>query len=100
MHWAFALASGAAYFALLLLLFRGAAAWSRRLFFTALLMGTGGIVLLLAFQSIADSTRGRWMVGGGLVTLLFYVLKFIAYSYQAALDPRSNVLLSFIGFTC
>ena len=34
------------------------------------------------------------------MTLLFYVLKFIGFSYRSALDPENGILLSFVGFTC
>ena len=99
-HWAFAAASAGAYFALLFLLFPGAAAWRKRLFYTAMLMGTLGIFLLLGFQQIARATQGVLVVRGGLFALIFYIVKFIGYSYRAALDPNSNIVLSFGGFTC
>ena len=37
--------------------------------------------------------------GPGRKGLLFYVVKFIGFSYRCAEDPSNGFLLSFIGFT-
>jgi RsiW-degrading membrane proteinase PrsW (M82 family) len=47
----------------------------------------------------AAATEGVWPRGFSIVTILFYIVKFIGYSYAAALDPRSGFLLSCMGFT-
>ena len=57
-------------------------------------------MLLLLFQWVAMFTQGFWVRGRGIVTLVFYVVKFIGYSYRAALDPENGFILSFVGFTC
>jgi len=54
----------------------------------------------LAFQWMAAITQGVWVTGHGIIVVLFYIVKFIGYSYSAASDPDSNFLLSFLGFTC
>jgi RsiW-degrading membrane proteinase PrsW (M82 family) len=61
--------------------------------------GTVGIVLLLAFQMAAAVTQGVWLKGFSIVTAIFYIVKFIGFSYAAALDPKSGFLLSCMGFT-
>ncbi len=100
MHYAFALASAAAYFVLMLLLFPQAIAVARRLWLTGALMGVVGVAILCAFQSMAASTQGRWVAGSMVFMIIFYVVKFLGYCYQAAVDPRSNLVLSFVAFTC
>ena len=55
--------------------------------------------MLLAVQFLAALTQGIWIRGGGLLTLVFYILKFIGFSYRSALDPDSNFFVSFLGFT-
>ena len=62
--------------------------------------GTLGILLLLGFQFMAGATQGVWLRGRSVIVLLFYIAKFIGWSYASASDPDSNFLLSFIGFTC
>jgi RsiW-degrading membrane proteinase PrsW (M82 family) len=49
---------------------------------------------------VAEFTQGFWLRGRGIITLIFYILKFIGFSYRSALDPDSNFFLSFMGFTC
>jgi len=56
-------------------------------------------VMLLIIQVIAIHLAGYWRIGFSVVTLVFYVLKFIGFSYQCALDPSSPFVVSFFGFT-
>ncbi|MFL5241331.1 MAG: PrsW family glutamic-type intramembrane protease [Gemmataceae bacterium] len=39
------------------------------------------------------------MSGRSIIVLIFYIVKFIGFSYRAALDPDNGFLLSFLGFT-
>jgi RsiW-degrading membrane proteinase PrsW (M82 family) len=50
-------------------------------------------------QWIAEATYGRIIVGRSIIVLLFYIVKFIGFSYRAAMDPDNGFLLSFFGFT-
>lgn len=50
-------------------------------------------------QWIAEFTQGMVLVGLGPKVIVFYVLKFIGYSYRAALDPENAFVLSLLGFT-
>jgi RsiW-degrading membrane proteinase PrsW (M82 family) len=61
--------------------------------------GTIGIVLLLAVQFLADFSLLLWFRGGGVLTIIMLILKFIGFSYRAAMDPNTNFMLSFLGFT-
>ena len=60
---------------------------------------TVGIISLIAFQFIAEITQGVWVTGRGVLVLLFYIVKFIGFSYHAALDDSYGFWASFFGFT-
>jgi RsiW-degrading membrane proteinase PrsW (M82 family) len=60
---------------------------------------TVGVGFLLVVQGIASWTEGRIVVGRSVLVLIFYIFKFIAFSYSAASDPENGFLLSFVGFT-
>jgi len=98
-HWAFAPAAGAVFFVLVLLSFPRGSASVARLAGVGLFTATAGIALLAVVQIIARWTEGRYMIGGGVITILFWIAKFIGFSYRAALDPNSSFWLSYFGFT-
>jgi RsiW-degrading membrane proteinase PrsW (M82 family) len=100
LHWGFALASGAGFFGFVLIAFPRGPDGVREIFLTGLFTATLGIVFLFLVQFAAEWTQGFWMHGRSIVVLIFYILKFIGWSYRSALDPGSNFFLSFIGFTC
>jgi RsiW-degrading membrane proteinase PrsW (M82 family) len=81
------------------LLATGGAAKPLHLLAVGLFTATVGILFLLIVQAIADWTQGRAMVGWGVVTLLFWILKLIGLSYRAAVDPDIGFVPSFLGFT-
>ena len=58
-----------------------------------------GVLLLIGFQYAAEWTQGQIMIGFGIRTLIFYIVKFIGFSYNCANDPRNGFLLSFFGYT-
>jgi RsiW-degrading membrane proteinase PrsW (M82 family) len=60
---------------------------------------TAGIAFLFLVQALASYTEGRVMIGGGILMIVFAVLKFIAFSYGAAANPEYGFFLSFLGFT-
>jgi RsiW-degrading membrane proteinase PrsW (M82 family) len=64
-----------------------------------LFTATVGIGLLLLVQVIASATTGRIVVGNIIVMIIFAIFRFIAFSYNAAMDPDNGFLLSFFGFT-
>jgi RsiW-degrading membrane proteinase PrsW (M82 family) len=98
-HWGFAALSALGFFSLLMFCFPGTSAKPKNLLLTALFTATLGIVFLLAIQWIAAFTQGYWVRGRGIAVLIFYILKFIGFSYNAALRPDTGFLLSFLGFT-
>jgi RsiW-degrading membrane proteinase PrsW (M82 family) len=99
-HWIYALLAALGFFGIIFVLFdRGHARW-KHLPLVGLFTSTAGIIFLLVVQQIAQFTEGVWMRGSGIVTLLFYVLKFIGFSYRSALDADTGFFLSFLGFTC
>jgi RsiW-degrading membrane proteinase PrsW (M82 family) len=64
------------------------------LLFTA----TIGMLFLFLVQWVADWTRGYLLVGGGVAAIAFYLAKFVAFSYDAAMG-HTGLLLSLFGFT-
>jgi RsiW-degrading membrane proteinase PrsW (M82 family) len=99
-HWAYAAASACVFWCLVVLIFPRRATNPKDLLLIGLFTGTVGIFFLLAVQFVAYFTQGIWLTGGGALTLVFYILKFIGFSYRSALDPDSNFVVSFLGFTC
>jgi RsiW-degrading membrane proteinase PrsW (M82 family) len=99
MHWAYGAAAAVYMLTAVLLLFERRRARVHHLALTALFTGTAGILLLLGLQLLAESAQRTWMSGGGVVTLLFYIVKFIGFSYRAALDPDNGFAESLFGFT-
>jgi RsiW-degrading membrane proteinase PrsW (M82 family) len=95
-HWVYALVALWAYWGLLVLVWREPTATPLRLLLTGLFTGTVGIVILLAFQLAAMITQAGAAGSGNSLFLMLYV---IGYSYWCALDPDTNWLLSFLGFT-
>jgi hypothetical protein len=99
MHWLFALISAAAFLGLGLLMFPGQAGPPKRLLAVGAFTGTIGIMFLLGVQWVAFQSQGIWLRGTGVIVLIFYIVKFIGFSYQAALGDTGFVL-SFLGFIC
>lgn len=100
LHWLFAALSAAFFLGLFMLRWPQAEAGPARLIGTGLLTGTVGIMLLLAFQFIAVWTMGFNVRGRSILVLLFYLIKFIGFSYRCAIDANTGFGLSFMGFTC
>jgi RsiW-degrading membrane proteinase PrsW (M82 family) len=99
MHWLYALLSVVGFLTLLTLMFPNAGVSPQRLFVTGLVTGTIGILLLLAFQWVAGFTQGFNLRGRSIIVVLFYIVKFIGFSYRCALEEGSGFALSFMGFT-
>src|SRR5262249_26970493 len=98
MHWAFALGAAVLFMAFALLLAGNNAAEPVHLLGTGLFTATVGIVFLLIVQTLAAWSQGVWLAGGNIVVLIvFYVVKLIGFSYQAAADPENGLVLSFLG---
>jgi RsiW-degrading membrane proteinase PrsW (M82 family) len=99
-HWLYAAISAGAFFGLMLLCFDLGRAKVWQLAIVAAATATVGIMFLFMVQWIAAFTEGRLLIGRNLIVMLiFYVAKFIAFSYSAALDPAYGFWMSFFGFT-
>jgi RsiW-degrading membrane proteinase PrsW (M82 family) len=100
-HWVFAGISAALFLTLMMFLFRPGSARPKSLLLTGLFTGTVGILLLIAFQYIASFAlaTGFRNIPHGKGAILFLIVKFIGFSYQAAENPENGFLLSCLGFT-
>jgi RsiW-degrading membrane proteinase PrsW (M82 family) len=99
MHWVLALGSAGMFFVLLLGLFPSARLNRLALGGVGLLTATVGVLLLIGFQYAAEWTQGHNLIGRSIIVLIFYIVKFIGFSYSCANDPRNGFLLSFFGYT-
>jgi RsiW-degrading membrane proteinase PrsW (M82 family) len=99
LHWVFAAGSVVLFLTVLMLLFSPGSAPAKSLLLTGVFTGTVGIVLLIGFQLVAGWTDGVWVRGRGIIVLLFYIVKFIGFSYYAADDPSNGFAASFFGYT-
>ncbi|MBI3857395.1 MAG: PrsW family intramembrane metalloprotease, partial [Planctomycetes bacterium] len=98
-HWLYAALSAGAFWGLILLLYPLGRASSKEIWAAGLFVGTVGILLLLGLQYVASWTQGTWIRGRSIIVIIFYIVKFIGFSYRAALDPTNNFFLSMLGFT-
>ncbi len=99
-HWTYGLVAAVAFFAAVLLLFGPGKADFMHGLWVALFTATAGVGMLIGLQFVAFLTQGFWLIGRGPLVIIFYIIKFIGFSYRAALDPEYGFLLSFLGFTC
>jgi RsiW-degrading membrane proteinase PrsW (M82 family)/DNA-directed RNA polymerase subunit RPC12/RpoP len=98
-HWGFALAAAGLFLGFLLFLAADGSAEARHLLLIGIFTATGGILILLLFQVLASWSQGVWLRGGGVITILFYIVKLIGFSYRAAMEHDNGFFLSFLGFT-
>jgi RsiW-degrading membrane proteinase PrsW (M82 family) len=98
-HWLMAAAAALIYLAFFMFLAADGVANPIHVLLVGLFTATIGVGFLLLVQQIAAATAGAMLIGRGVGTLIFLVLKLIAYSYTAANDPNNGFFLSFIGFT-
>jgi RsiW-degrading membrane proteinase PrsW (M82 family) len=99
-HWLYGVLAAGTSWALIVALFPRERKTPVHLLLIGLFTGTIGIILLLGCQYLAGATQGVWLRGRSIILVLFYIAKFIGFSYASANDPDSNFLLSFVGFTC
>ena len=98
-HWGFAAGSAVLFMAFFLLPSSRETAKPLQLLAFGFFTATIGIFLLLLLQLIASFSQGIWPRGGGILTLILYLVKLIGFCYQAAMDSENGFVLSFIGFT-
>jgi RsiW-degrading membrane proteinase PrsW (M82 family) len=98
-HWGMALVATILFLVFFMFLASDGSAEPMHVLAVGLFTAVFGVGFLLLLQTIASFTEGRIMVGGSVLTLVFYILKFIAFSYSAASDPENGFVLSFLGYT-
>jgi RsiW-degrading membrane proteinase PrsW (M82 family) len=98
-HWLFAILSAGVFWGFLMLVYPLGNASPHGLWGVGLFTGTLGILLLLGLQIAASATQGMMITGRSILVIIFYIIKFIGFSYRAALDPENGFLLSMLGFT-
>lgn len=99
-HWVYALFATVGFLVLMNAMRHQTTVTPWGLLLTGVLTGTVGILMLLIFQVIAEVSLYIRVWGGGIAGLIILFIKFIGFSYRAALDPDSGFLWSFVGFTC
>lgn len=97
-HWVVALIAALVFWEFILIVQPMGNSTSRQLWAVGIFTGTIGILMLLIVQVAAFLSAIAGGVGCFFV-LFIVVLKFIGYSYAAALDPANGFLASMIGFT-
>jgi RsiW-degrading membrane proteinase PrsW (M82 family) len=98
-HWGFAALMAVVFMAFFLLLASDGSAVPGHLLGIGIFTATIGILLLVLFQLAAELSQGVWVHGRSILVVIFYIVKFIGYSYRAALDPENGFFLSFMGYT-
>ncbi|MBI3411030.1 MAG: PrsW family intramembrane metalloprotease [Planctomycetes bacterium] len=99
LHWGFGAAAAVLFLGFLAFLASEDSEAVSVIFVHGLFTATVGIILLLVLQTLANWSQGVWMTGTGIIVILFYIVKLIGFSYQAAIDPDNSFFLSFLGYT-
>lgn len=99
-HWALALASTALFMSFFLFLAVDKSAKPTHLLAIGFFTATIGIFLLLSLQVVADASANMNIPVRGVGVIILLIVKFIGFSYSAALNPDNGFWLSFFGFTC
>jgi RsiW-degrading membrane proteinase PrsW (M82 family) len=94
-HWIYAGLATIGFLTISVLMFPRSATNPRDLLIIGGFTGTFGVFLLLAVQFISYFP----VPIAGFGSIIFIVLRFINFSYRAAMDPNSSFILSFVGFT-
>jgi RsiW-degrading membrane proteinase PrsW (M82 family) len=94
LHWVYALLTSIGYLGVVMIMFPRASTRTSNLLSIAAFTGTVGIILLFIVQLISLMTP-LW-VGGGPLTIIFWI---IGFSYRAALNQNAGFISSFLGFT-
>jgi RsiW-degrading membrane proteinase PrsW (M82 family) len=98
-HWLLTILAAAAFFAFLVALSTDGSAKPASLLLVGLFTSTVGIVFLFVVRAIAEWTQGVIFVPHSLGGLVIWAIQLIGLSYRVALDPRSDLVTSFLGFT-
>jgi len=96
-HWIVAILSALLFWEFILIVQPMGNSTSKQLWAVGVFTGTIGIFMLLIVQVAAMVSTA--VGGGGCLFVFIIVLKFIGYSYSAALDPENGFFVSMLGFT-
>ena len=96
-HWIMAILSALIFWEFILIIQPMGNSTSRQLWAVGVFTGTIGIFMLLVIQiaAIISTIMGT----GGCLAIIVIPLKFIGYSYAAAVNPDTGFFISMIGFT-
>ncbi len=98
LHWIFAGMSASAFLGLLLMMFPRGDTRPLHLIAVGAFTATVGILFLLGVQ-FASAFAGGGRIWRGKAVIIWLILTFIRFSYQAALDDNYGFLASALGFT-
>jgi RsiW-degrading membrane proteinase PrsW (M82 family) len=96
-HWIIAILSALLFWEFILIVQPMGNSTSRQLWAVGLFTGTIGMIMLLIVQVAAVLSTA--IGGGGCLFFFVIALKFIGYSYEAAMDPENGFFVSMLGFT-
>lgn len=97
-HWIMAILAALIFWEFILIVQPMGTSTSRQLWAVGIFTGTIGILMLLIVQLAAIVTAKANIVGG-IAFVFFLILRFIGYSYGAAVNPENGFLASMVGFT-
>lgn len=98
-HWIVAILAALIFWEFILIIQPMGNSTSKQLWAVGVFTGTVGILMLLVVQVAAFISTAVTGVGGCAIMLFIFALKFIGYSYRAALDPGNGFIASMLGFT-
>jgi RsiW-degrading membrane proteinase PrsW (M82 family) len=99
LHWVIAAGAAVLFLGFFMILASGTTSKPSGLLSVCLFTATVGVGFLLLVHWVGSLTRNMYMLRGGKVIVIFYLIKLIHFSATAALDPENGFLLSFVGFT-
>jgi RsiW-degrading membrane proteinase PrsW (M82 family) len=98
-HWFMAVAAALLFMGLLVTMAMDGSTQVWHLLVISFFTATGGVLLLLGFQHVADWAVNTEVRGRGIVVLLFWLVKLIGFSYRAAMIEGNGFLESMLGYT-
>ncbi len=98
-HWLLTAGAALLFFLFLLALSTDGSARPQHLLLVGVFTATAGLLLLFCVQAAAEWSQHFIVIPTSISGILFYIVWLIGFSYRAASDPNSNIILSLLGFT-
>jgi RsiW-degrading membrane proteinase PrsW (M82 family) len=98
-HWVMAILAALIFWEFILIVQPMGTSTSKQLWAVGIFTGTIGILMLLIVQLASIVVAYGNLRGGCILAPLFLVLRFIGFSYGAAINPENGFFLSMVGFT-